>query len=220
MPTITERNYPGDLIRHEQENFMSRKKVTVKSGAGALKLGTILGAILVGAAAAAAFAGNAANTGACGAVTVSEGAKPGDYKVVMIEPGTNAGKFTVEDPDGIMVGTGTVAVAFTGGGLSFTIADGATDFSSGEGFTITVAAGSGKYIPPVDGAADGSGVGDVVLLEDIDATDADVETVALYRDAQIASDFLIYDASIDDDTKKAAVNAGLLANNIQFLDSI
>ena len=46
--------------------------------------------------------------------------------------------FEVEDPDGILVGVGTVAVAFSAGGVAFTIADGATDFVAGSGFYVDV----------------------------------------------------------------------------------
>ncbi|MEZ0263032.1 MAG: head decoration protein [Alphaproteobacteria bacterium] len=217
MADYEEKNYAGDVVRTEQPNYMSRGRGTVKSGEGALKAGTVLAKILVGAASAAAFAGNT-GTGAMGAITVSLGAKAGVYKLVIIEPGANAGKFTVEDPDGISLGVGTVAVAFSAGGLAFTLAD-ATDFIAGDGFDITVAAGSGKYVQPISPApADGSGVGTAVLLEDIDATSGDVEDVALLlRDAQVAELMLIYDASIDDAPKKAIVDAGLLAANIQFL---
>lgn len=92
-----------------------------------------------GAATSAAFSGNTGD-GAMGSVTTSAGAKVGAYKLVIIEPGSNAGKFTLTDPDGLVVGTGTVGSAFSAGGLAFTLADGATDFVSGDGFTITVAA--------------------------------------------------------------------------------
>jgi len=109
----------------------------------------------LGAATPAAAAGNTGGSGTIGAVTVGA-AKKGVYKVVCIEPASNAGKFTVEDPDGITVGVATVAVEFVGGGLTFTIAD-ATDFVAGDSFTITVAGGnngafslktpSGYYLP-------------------------------------------------------------------------
>lgn len=217
MVDFTEKSYVGDVVRLEQPNFMSRGRGTIKSGAGKLLAGTVLGAILLAGATAAAFAGNTGN-GAMGAIVVSAGAKPGVYKLVVIEPAANAGKFTVEDPDGITIGVGTVAAAFSAGGLAFTLADGATDFVSGDGFNITVAAGSGKYIQPTATALDGSGVGKAILLEDVDATDADVVDVALLlRDAQVSEDILIYDASIDDDSKKAVVDAGLKAANIQFV---
>lgn len=217
---ITEKKYAHDFLRSEQPNFMSRKLVTIASGAGLLAAGTVLGAILLAGATAAAFAGNT-GTGAMGAITVAAGAKVGAYKLVVIEPGTNAGKFTVEDPDGITVGVGTVGAAFSGGGLSFTLADGGTDFASGDGFIITVAAGSGKYVQPTATATDGSGVGTAILLAEVDATDADVaDAPVIYRDAQVAEEELIYDASINDDSKKAVVDAGLLAANIQFLASV
>jgi hypothetical protein len=38
----------------------------------------------------------------------------------------------------VEIGNGDVAVAFSAGGLAFTLADGATDFASGDQFTITV----------------------------------------------------------------------------------
>lgn len=102
-------------------------------------IGGIEAAAELGAAPATAFTGNAANTGTCGTVTVGAGAIAGTYKVIIIEPASNAGKFLVENPNGVIVGTGNVASEFTGGGLTFTISDGATDFSSGEGFSIAVA---------------------------------------------------------------------------------
>jgi hypothetical protein len=86
---------------------------------------------------ATAFAGNTGN-GAMGAITATTGAKPGNYSLVIIEPAANAGTFQVEDPDGVFVGRGTVGVAFSAGGLAFTLADGATDFVAGDGFTIAV----------------------------------------------------------------------------------
>ena len=87
-----------------------------------------------------------------------------------IEPGTDAGKFSVEDPDGILIGVATVAVAFSAH-LTFTIADGATDFVAGDSFTITVAAGSGK-VKQIDFAAtDGSNAPCGLLYVDTTAPD-------------------------------------------------
>lgn len=101
-------------------------------------LGTRVGIEAVaGSAVSAAYSGNTGN-GTMGTVTVSSGAKAGVYKLTIIEPASDAGTFEVEDPDGLVVGTGTVAVAFSAGGLAFTLADGATDFVAGDGFNITV----------------------------------------------------------------------------------
>lgn len=95
--------------------------------------------------AATAFAGNTGN-GTMGTVTVSAGAKLGAYSLVIIEPGTNTGRFEVRDPDGNFVGVGTVASAFSAGGLAFTLADGSTDFVSGDGFLIPVTATAGTDV--------------------------------------------------------------------------
>lgn len=218
MTGINEKTYIGDIVRTEMPNGMSRKRVTIASSA-ALLAGTVLGQITMGTASIEAFAGNTGSSGTIASAAVADGAKPGAYKVIIIEPGSNAGVFTVEDPDGILVGTGTVAVEFVGGGLTFTVTD-ATDFVAGDGFTITVAAGSGKYKKAPATAVDGSDAGAAILLEDADASDGDVtDVLVLYRDAQVDITRLIYDDTVDDADKQAAVRAGLLANNIQFLSA-
>lgn len=89
-------------------------------------------------ASAAALGTNTGN-GTMGAITVTAGAKPGRYTLTIIEPGANTGTFNVIDPDGIQIGDGVVASAFSAGGLAFTLADGATDFVAGDAFAITVA---------------------------------------------------------------------------------
>ena len=45
MPLVTERTYPGDVIRWEAEPSYSREEVTFKSGSGSLKVGTVVGRI-------------------------------------------------------------------------------------------------------------------------------------------------------------------------------
>ncbi|NBC37355.1 hypothetical protein GTZ99_12420 [Novosphingobium sp. FSY-8] len=135
--------YPGMIANGESGNRISRTCET-SAGIGFGKAvfrgsgdhGCVLTQTLT--ATSAAFSGNTGN-GAMGTVTVSAGAKIGVYSLVVIEPGTNAGKFTLTDPDGVVVGTGAVAAAFSAGGLAFTLADGATDFASGDGFSLTVA---------------------------------------------------------------------------------
>lgn len=91
---------------------------------------------LVGSSAAL---GTNTGNGTMGAVTVSLGAKIGNYTLTIVEPGSNVGTFVVLDPDGVQIGDGAVASAFSAGGLAFTLADGATDFVAGDSFTITVA---------------------------------------------------------------------------------
>jgi len=216
MAVQTESARLGDWLKVEDTNEMSRKKITV--GAGNLKTGTVMGQITLGAATATAFTTNAASTGTCGTVTVGAGAKVGTYRVVMIEPGTNVGRFTVEDPDGITLAViGTVAAAYSSGGLGFTIADGATDFSSGEGFNIAVAAGTGYYIALDDDATDGSAVAAGILVGDVDASSAATGGVIIYKDARIDTRNLIWaDASAGAQTAALAQLAlsGIVAGEL------
>lgn len=211
MSSYTEKNYIGDWLFGEtdaQRLRYSRTAITILAGSGAeraLKSGEVLGKISTGTATATAFAGNTSGSGTVGTITVGAGAKVGDYKVVIIEPGSNAGKFTVEDPDGVTIGVGTVAVAFSGGGLSFTISD-ATDFVSGDGFTITVAAGSGKYVALDLAGTDGRQNAAGILALDATAPDgADVAATAIIRSAVVVSDKLTWPSGITTNQKNAAL---------------
>ncbi len=179
----------GEFLLAEANGTISRDKVTIAAAAAALAAGTVLGKIALGAATAAAVAGNTGN-GTMGAVTVGAGAKPGVYKVVVIEPGTNAGKFSVEDPDGVTVGVGTVAAAFSGGGLGFTLADGSTDFAAGDAFEITVAAGSGKYVAYDADNTDGSNVAAAILYAPVADSASDQEAVVIARHAEVVESLL------------------------------
>lgn len=82
-------------------------------------------------------ASNTSGTTASIAVTVAAGAKRGTHTLVVVEPASNAGTFIHYDPDGLVVATGAIGSAYSGGGLSFTLAD-ATDAVSGDRWTIPV----------------------------------------------------------------------------------
>jgi len=209
MATYNDGPYDAEFLLSELPGWQSRETITLKDTGDdtpAVLATTILGKIVSAAATAAAVAGNTGN-GAFGAVTTSAGVKVGVYKVYFIEPGTNAGRFVVEDPDGIEVGVGTVAVAFTGGGLSFTIADGATDFVSGDAFTVTVAAGSGKYVALNLSATDGSQNPAGILWATTDASNGDIAAVAIMRGAEVKSTNIIYPDGATDNQKAAIVVA-------------
>ena len=215
MAVQTEGARLGDWLKWEMDGRMSRKTVTV--GAGNLVSGTVMGQITLGAATATAFTNNASGTGACGTVTVGAGAKVGTYKFVILDPVSGAGAFSVEDPDGIIIGTGKVATAFSGGGLGFTIADGTPDFIAGEGFNIAVAAGTGSYIALDKDATDGSAVAAGILVEDVDASSAAKEGVIIYCDARIDTRNLTW-ADATAGTKTAALaklqTAGIVAGEL------
>jgi len=208
MSVLTEGKRLGDWLKWEQENQYSRDVVTVLAGSGAeraLLNGMVLGRITKGAATGAAVAGNTGNGTITASPTVGAAAKPGVYRLVCIEPATDAGKFTVEDPDGILIGVAAVGVQFTTH-LTFTIADGSTDFVAGDSFTITVAAGSGK-VKQIDFAAtDGSAQASGLLLLDTTAPDgADKSGVAVVRNAIVSDNGITWPGGATNDQKNAAI---------------
>ncbi len=145
-------------------------------------------------AVAAAVSGNT-GTGTVGAITLSAGALPGVYKLTIIEDAANAGMYVVENPNGVIIGHGTVAVAFSAGGLAFTLAD-ATDFIAGDQINITVAAGSGKYVAYDDTAADGTQVAAGILYANAANSTSDQQAVIIARDAEVMISALTgYDAA-------------------------
>src|SRR5258706_11860988 len=138
MTIKTERNYGGEFLISEAPGKRSREKITVAISQ-TLLAGAVLGAIALGAVTVAAAVALGSNTGngVFGAATADSGAPAGDYKVLFIEPGTNLGTFAVYMPDGTLDGHGVVGTAYNGT-INFTIADGATDFVSGDAFTVNV----------------------------------------------------------------------------------
>lgn len=113
--------------------------------------GTAIGKITHAAGTAAAGGSNTGD-GAVSAFDLAAGgpAKIGTYQAICVEAVTNSGLFNVIDPDGIMIGQMTITVSgdttFTGGGITFNIADGATDFVLGDLFDFPVEAGSGNGV--------------------------------------------------------------------------
>ena len=208
MSVLTESNRLGDWLKWEQENQYSRDIVTVLAGSGAdrvLTSGMVLGRITKGAATGAAAAGNTGNGTITASPPVGQAAKPGVYRLVCIEPATNAGTFTVEDPDGILIGIATVGVPFTTH-LTFTIADGSTDFVAGDSFTITVAAGSAKVKQIDFSATDGSDQACGLLTEDTTAPNgADKSGVAVVRNAIVSQNGITWPGGATSDQKNAAI---------------
>lgn len=88
-----------------------------------------------GTAVAAAVVGT--GDGTISAVTVNSDAKVGTYIVKLIQVVANKGLFQVTDPNGVIIGTNYVGVAFNTE-IGFTITDGATDFVVGDYFSIAV----------------------------------------------------------------------------------
>ena len=131
---------PGQIANSELRNPISR---TVESAAGIAfgqpafrgsgDHGVVAGATFAATGVAAALGTNTGN-GTFGTITVSAGAMAGAYAVEF----DDATHYVVNSPDGALVGHGTTGVAFSAGGLAFTITAGGTPFVAGDSFTVTV----------------------------------------------------------------------------------
>lgn len=189
MNIQTESRHAGDFLISEANGTRSREQVVVASGAGVLVPGTLLGKVTVGAA-TTAFAGTGNGAISMDATTpVLAGAKAGDYTATCVTAAANGGTFRVQDPDGYVLGDVAVGATFAND-IKFVISDGATDFIVGDKFTITVAAGSGKYVAYADAALNGAGAAAGILYAKVDATSADADAVIIARDAEAVASYL------------------------------
>ena len=190
--TLQEGNRTGEFLLSDAGMRSRDKCIVTIAGAIALASGTLLGKITNAATApvAAAVAGNTGN-GTMGTVTAGDDAIAGVYTLTIVEPASDAGSFIVEDPEGRNVGNGEVAVAFSGGGLGFTLADGSNNFAAGDQFTITVAAGTGKYVAYAAGADSGANKAAAVLLSPIPGVNGDHQAVIYARDCEVIDELLI-----------------------------
>ena len=215
MTSVTEPVHAGNfLLSLDDDGNLSRDRGTIKSGAGVVLPGTVMGQITLGAATAAAKSGGNTGNGTItmdGTTPVLANALAGIYTARCTVAGTNSATFRITGPKGDVLGD----AAFSGSGASlsfadrikFTITDGATDFIVGDGFDITVASGTNKWVPCVGTALDGSQNPGAVNYARVDATSADVVATLVTRHAELNGSQLIYDASLT----KATVNAQLAA---------
>lgn len=216
MATLTEGKRPGQFLLSEAAGNRSRDNVTIKSGAGNLAAGTVLGRAAGGTASAAAKAGGNTGTGAItldATTPVLGSAKAGVYTARCITAAVNGGTFRVEDPAGNVIGDVAVGATFADD-VKFVIADGATDFVVGDGFDITVSAASTTYTVTDLAATDESAVAAGILLAGVDATSAAKPGVIIARAAEVKGDELTWHASVDTAAEKAAKKAELAAAGI------
>lgn len=210
MTELTESQHKAEFLVTEANGSLSRETVTVLSGQ-TLKPGHVLGKVTVGTATGAAATGNTGD-GTVGTVSAGDTAKAGVYQIICIEPNTNSGTFEVEDPDGVIIGRAVVGSAFAGA-VNFTISDGSADFVAGDRFTVTVAAGSGKYKEYNPANTDGSQTAVAILLDAVNATAGDKEGVIVARHAEVNAAELIW-FSAADANQKAAGQAQLAIQTI------
>lgn len=184
--------------------FANQVNFTVTAGGTPFAAGDSF-TIAVPAGSAVANAGNTGN-GTFGAITAKTGVQPGTYNVEFIA----ATKFNVTDPLGNFVAEGSTGSAFANQ-LGFTITAGGTPFAVGDGFTIAVAAGSGKVVPlnltAVDGSQNPCGVN--VRQAMVSAT-SDAPVVLAERLSVLLDDGLIFPTGVTAN-QRTAIRAQLAA---------
>lgn len=188
------------FILSEAGAFRSRENGIVTQTGTEVKSGTVVTKVdTATTGSAAATAGNTGNP-TFGAIAAGAAAIPGAYILTF----TAATKFDVEDPNGVKIGTGTTGVAFSKKGLGFTLTAGGTPAVAGDEFTITVAAGSGKYIPyTADGAA---GPANGICYNYLPAFTGDVKAVIVTDDCEVNRDLLTgLDATAEADLRKQGI---------------
>lgn len=222
----------SNLVKNEfwPEKGFCKKMVTLNGAVSAgLPIGAVLGSFIaspVGTAGAIVGTGN----GAMGAIALTSNKDMvlGTYIVKIVKAAANGGDFVLLDPNGKVIGTGTVAVAFAQAGFAFTWADGATDFIAGDYIPIVVT-GTVKYKLIEATATDGTEVAKVVVVGDAQGKPAsqavvvntDTSFLVLYRGpSAVAAAALTYGASVDAAGEIAAVKAQLEAAGIDVLTQI
>jgi hypothetical protein len=192
------------------------KPATITGGA-ALVRGTVLGKVTLGAAVAAVKSGGNTGNGTFvldAATPILTYAEAGIYTLRCIVAAANSGTFRLSSPTGRVLGDYTIA---GGAGGTVTVAnqikgvitDAATDFIVGDGFDITIAAGSGAYKKAIAGAIDGSATPATLLVDDTDASGGDV-LGGIYTMGEFNGNAVTLGAGIT----LAAATAALEVNNI------
>jgi hypothetical protein len=176
------------------------------------KAGSVLGRITAGAVSSAAKSGGNTGNGTFVLDVTSPkrlGVKAGIYTIRVVELHA-VHDYTVElqDPDGYALGsyrlTGTGANITIDDDIKGVLTDGATDFIVGDGFDVTVAAGSNKLALAAAAAEDGSAVPFAVLCEDVNATAADKNCPVLVE-GYLNEEALVFGVGHTADTVRVAL---------------
>lgn len=212
MVTLTEGRHSGEGLTYEAPNYFSRKEVLLAANES-VEPGQVLGEITSGGAVTVAKTDVAgANKGVITLANPAYGAgvMAGKYKVVFIEPATDAGAFIVEGPDGVVIGNGNVGVAFTGV-VKFTVADGTSDFVAGDTATLTVSiaapAAVGQFRAWDPDATDGSELACAIAHDaKVAPADAPVRLLTIYQHAIWREADMVFKAGTTPEEKAQAIS--------------
>ena len=187
--------------------------------AGNLQAGAVLGKITLGAIASAAKAGGNTGNGTLtlDAVTpILAGASAGVYRVRVIVAAAEGVDLVarVEDPNGVVRGDMGDGDTFADQ-IKFVLDDGdGPAFAVGDGFDVTIAAGSLHYKLSVVAALDGSQVAHRILAKAVDASGG-AKNAPVYCTGEFAKNKLSFGAGHTADTVKDALEA----QNIYLADT-
>lgn len=209
-------SYAPDKLLAGNADLLASKKVTIAAGQNLVR-GAVLGKASIGTATAAVKAGGNSGDGAItmdATTPVLANAQLGVYAARCTTTASGGGTFTVTDPMGNVLGTVAVAATFANQ-IKFSIADGTPDFSLGDGFDITVAAGNGEYVLSLTAAIDGSQRPDAILQHDADASSGALEAMAYTR-----GDFNENALTIGSGHTVASIREGLRAKGIHLVKAV
>lgn len=166
MTTLTEALHPGAFIVAEAGHTQTRDTAVIALSQ-TIVVGQVLGRRIAGTV-TSSVAADAGNTGngvftIDGTTPVAAGARDGVYRVINDLVAANGGEFQVFDPEGVEIGRVAVGATFNNQ-IKFSIADGATDFTIGDAFSVTVGIEDSDYeyaalnYSATDGLANAAGI--------------------------------------------------------------
>lgn len=200
MAVLTQSYGAGEALTYDLP-YYSRDEVIIASGQN-LPANSVLGKVAPEAAAVAG-GGNTGN-GTIGSVTAASSARPGTYTLTLTAAAANGGTFAFADPAGASLGNVIVGTEYKGAGLTFTVADGSTDFIVGDTFTVGVTGGTYKEWNPAN--SDGTETVAGVLIPAVDASAGEVSAAAVVRHASVNAAELSYFTGANEGAKRNALS--------------
>lgn len=198
VSVLNETRHSGGFIVSEANGFRSRDAVTLNNAVASevtWPAGLVLSKVLLGAITAAAMVGTGNATVA--SLTLGAKAQAGAYVITM----TAATTFVVRDPEGdVIVSNGVLGTAVANNQINFTASAGGTPAVATDTITITVAAGSGKYVPYTGAGTTGTQTAAAVLHNTtiIAASSDRAGSTIVSRAAEVNSAELMWDAAVTD----------------------
>jgi hypothetical protein len=208
-PVLTEHYYTGAFLVSEAPGSLSRDQATMVNGTGS---DVYYDGGLVLTDSPVAVAGTNTGNGTVGSILIGSDAVAGSYVVAL----TSATAFTVTDPTGRLIGTGTVGTALKIiPVINLTVTAGGTAFVSGDTFTVAVLGPNGTFAPYTSTSAPAS----AVLFNRVRVpANSSVLVTVIARNAEVNKAELVWDSTVTGSGSVALLEseavAGLLLSDI------